>query len=127
MIRSIVAVIAGYTVMAVLVMLGFGLIKKLMPEAFPTPAAFPVTGVALIIIGLGLIAAIVGGFVSAWIAGQKKLRHGIILGVVVLVLGIISALVSPVEQPLWYNASIILAGVIGVILGAVLRRESVQQ
>ncbi len=127
MIRSIGAVITGYAVMAILVMLGFGLIKQFVPDAFPTPEAFPSTGMSLTIIGFGLIAALAGGYVAAWIAGKKKLRHGVFLGAVVLVMGIISVIVSPVTQPLWYNISIILSGVIGVILGAILRKEAVQE
>jgi hypothetical protein len=122
MVRSVLAVIAGYATMVIFTLCLFAVIQFVWPDAFPTPEAFPSTMIAVIIIVFGLLSAVVGGFICAVIARTEPLKHGIALSALVLVMSIISALTSPIEQPIWYTAGLTVAGCIGALFGAKMRQ-----
>src|SRR5437868_3420366 len=66
-------------------------------------------------IALSLVAAMVGGWLTARIASHAIAGHLIALAAVVLVMGFVSA-VSPgsSRQPMWYKLVIPLVGIAGV-------------
>ena len=68
---------------------------------------------------LSLLAALVGGWVTARIAERAASGHLIALCVVIVVMGFVSARMPGSErQPAWYRFAIPLVGVVGVALSS---------
>lgn len=142
MIRSIAAVVAGYAVMALWVMLALSLSWMALGPGFAfregtVDVSFGWMAVALV---TGFLGAMLGGFVAARISLAPGGRAVRALAGIVLVLGILSAFfqvppeerpvfegdvggIGPTEaaevarQPRWYPYVIALIGCAGVVTG----------
>lgn len=147
MVRSILAAIAGYAVIAVVVVAGITLSWAILggEGAFRGEGPEPSTAWMALSVVFGFLAAVVGGRVALKI-GRSPLAVKILVGLVI-VLGIVSALTAessyaskrkidkPVakmsfvdagqhaKQPTWYNWTIPLVGAAGVLLGGRRRAE----
>lgn len=68
------------------------------------------------------MAAVIGGWLAARIAGRAELAHAVALAVVIAIGTILAASVEPpVPQPVWYVPVAGLVGVTGVLIGGWLR------
>lgn len=129
MLRSILAVIAGFMVMVFFV--GFGtsiaaglLIGPVQPGATPQ-LTLPYLAVNL---ALSFVAAIIGGWVAGTIAGREPLIHAGALSILVLVMAVVTILISrgtpeAAAQPKWYQWVVTILGAAGVLIGGVMRGE----
>jgi hypothetical protein len=91
MLRAIGGVIVGYIVMVVVVMAGLSAAYLAMgaDKAFQ-PGTYEVSGLWLVVMfAVGLVAAVVGGYVCAWIARRRT--PTVVLAGLVLVLGLLMA------------------------------------
>lgn len=131
MVRGVAAVIAGYVIMAAIVMAGtFALLAAFVPGGAAAmramrdnPAAMPkpTPRYYSMNIALSLVAAIVGGWTTAQIAGPSPRGYVIALAVVVLVMGLVSGWAPGSRaQATWYKLVIPLIGVVGVAIGCVI-------
>jgi len=114
--RSGIAVLAGYMAMAVVVVLTSSLTASLMLTAVNAP---PTTGYLYANLVLGLLAAALGGYVTARLAPQNPRNHIAGLGAVILALGLLSARAGGL-QPAWFRFGIIGIGLAGAALGGLL-------
>ena len=105
MIRSVLAVIAGYVVICVVVLS----LSSLYP-----PVTF---GFMMLFIAYGFVAAAMGGYVTAALAGRYHLRHAIVLAAVGVTLAILALVFSLHEEPLWYQLANMAVPTAGVLLG----------
>ena len=142
--RSILAVIAGYVVMAVLVIAGFFALLSAMGAdwAFKPGTYQASTRWALASCVIGLAAAIIGGFVCARISTSQQPPRA--LAVFVFVMGIAFAIpiltsdAAPMPrlsgatdfekmgegvQPAWVALLNPVIGAVGVLIGARLRKR----
>ncbi|MDB4907755.1 MAG: hypothetical protein JWO05_2539 [Gemmatimonadetes bacterium] len=138
MLRSILSVVAGFLTMTVIVMVGtMALMAGMVPGgmkamrdrmrkaggaggagAMPTPTPRYLAAN----IALSLLAAIAGGWVTARIAPTSPMSYVGLLCAVVLVMGVLSARMPGSEaQPGWYRAGIPVVGVVGAVMGGLLR------
>jgi hypothetical protein len=120
MLRSILAVVAGFAVTALLVMISDPIIMLLMPGAIQTmPGGEMVPSAPYYIANLiaGTLSAVVGGFVMAVIARQAIMKHLYWLIGVLVAFGIVSAATGGALVPLWYSVLVIALGIIGYYLG----------
>lgn len=129
MLHSMLAVVAGFAAMSVLVMAGtmaamassvpggLGALKEMRDDPSRVP---PLTKRYLVLnLGVSLASAVVGGLVTARIAGPVPMRELELLAALILIMGIVSARApSAGLQPGWYKAVIPLAGLAGVALAA---------
>lgn len=127
MVRSMVALVAGYAVMMVIVMAGLAAWLALktpgglgaMRASMKEGAAAPALGAGYLTFNLllSLGAAVGGGLTTVAIAASKPTKHLEVLGALVLVMGVLSA-ASPgsAAQPRWYRYSIPVVGALGVAL-----------
>ncbi len=147
MVRSVLAVIAGYLAMAVIVAALFSLVfVALGANGAFAPGTFDPSGVWIalsILISLG--AAAIGGLVCAWISRGKRAPSA--LALIVLVLGLafaLGALIVPddrgpnvrdadlgtleaarqARQPIWISFLNPFLGVAGVMIGARFARRA---
>jgi hypothetical protein len=140
MLRSILAVAVGYAVMAALVMLSF------TPAFFTPELVFVTDGIGVTVaflvftLGMGGVAAAVGGFVAALVAGRHARLTLLALVAIVFVVGIGSAVyglyqvpptlsaeevarMTPMEkaaighEPAWYALLLPCIGGAGVLAG----------
>lgn len=123
MLRSALAVLAGYLTMVVAVTGALGFLFLVFHDAFPqTPG--PYTGPAYVLVlelVVALLAAICGGYVCALVARRKPLHHAAALAGLMLALGVVSILGEAGMKPLWSTLSIVLASPLAAISGAWLR------
>jgi hypothetical protein len=104
MLRSVLAVLVGYLVSALLVLVGFSVLGRIAPSAISAAglAATPRPGVVLGILLMDVVIAVVAGYVTAVIARRAAIGHAFVLGALMLVLGIVTSWVSPEREPVWY-------------------------
>ena len=121
--RSILAVIAGYLVTAILVVVKFAAMTSLIPGAAPKAGQlqFPSTGLQVVSLILDFASAILGGYVAAWIARRNQIQHALALGILMVLLGILSMSISRGSEPVWYQIALIVISIPGALLGGMLR------
>jgi hypothetical protein len=134
------AVVAGYATMAVVVMVGtIAMMATVVPGGLkamrgmrdgagaampaPTPRYLAMN------IALSLVAAILGGWITARIASRAVNGHLIALCVVILLMSVVSAFASGSApgsslQPVWYKYVIPLVGIAGVAVSALLTQSA---
>ena len=119
-VRAFLALVAGFLSMAILVgVITTGLMKS-------SPQWVGVTGrprlaYVLVNFAYSLLAAMIGGYVTAWIAAGNPLKHVLVLAIIVLLLGALSALQQRRIQPIWYQLLLMVITPAGVMLGGLLR------
>lgn len=117
MFKSITALLGGYAVMFILTMTLFTALNVIAPESFRNGADFPGAKYVVVILVAGFLTALAGGLTTCLIVKEAPLKHTFALAVVSCVLGIMTTLLSPVSQPLWYTISLnglSVAGIMGV-------------
>src|SRR5262245_56274280 len=142
MFRSIAAVVVGYLVMVVLVILAFSIAFVAPNFAFRTDSFDVTLGWLAFALASGLAAAIVGGFACALIARRRSATHALAALAIVLGLGgAVSNLskerpaatesaagLTAMErskravQPHWYAFALPFVGAIGIVIGGRLRK-----
>lgn len=118
--RSILAVIGGYVVMSIGIM-------ALFMVAFPNPtlAATPSMNFMLFSLAYGFVFAVIGGYVTAWIAKRAEMKHTLALIGLGIVMGIVSVVMAAVKQPKWYQSGNFVVMIAGNLLGGYLRARQV--
>lgn len=113
MLRSVVSVIVGYLVVALATVATFAV-------AFPEGTR-PTTPESIALLVAGFADAVLGGYVTATIAGRSELRHAFYLGVLMVGLGLASTRQGGGAAPLWFQLGLVAVAVPGPVLGAWLR------
>src|SRR5262249_32954354 len=111
MVRSISAVVVGYLVMAVAIMVLFAI-------WFRDPNTLPTNVFMVVAAAYGLVAAAAGGVVTALIAKRAETNHAIVLAALCVVLAVVSMVVQWGQEPLWFQVANTAAISLGVFLGA---------
>jgi len=120
MVRTFLALLAGFLTMAVLVGALTALLARFAPEwvgeqGSPRPAYIAVN------IAYSFLAALAGGYVTALMPSANPLILVLALAIIVLVLAALSALQSRGKQPAWYAITLVAITPIGVMAGGFLR------
>ena len=115
--RSIVAVVGGFVLMAALVIAGTFSAAALLAG----PGGEPGTSYLAANLLLSFLAAVAGGHACGRIAGRSPLLHAAALALIVLALGLLGEGGS--VQPHWYKLLIPILGSAGVMAGAWLVRR----
>jgi hypothetical protein len=120
MAHAFLALLAGFATMAVLVVVLTALLGRLAPgwvgaEGRPRP------GYAFVNLGYSFLAAAAGGYVTAWLSAANPLLHVLVLGIVVLAMGALSALQARGKQPVWYALTLLALSPLGVLAGGLVR------
>jgi hypothetical protein len=118
--HAFLALVAGFAVMVVLVMLLTSLLQRLVPSWVGAEGR-PQPGYVIVNLGYSFLAAAAGGYVTAAIAAANPLIHVLALGMVVLALAALSALQSRGKQPIWYQLSLVAISPLGVLAGGLVR------
>lgn len=118
---SVVAVVAGFVVMAVVVMISSIAAAKVfdlpLRPAADAPAPAPSRPYLAVNLTTGLIAAIVGGAVTGCLAHRNIMLHAMALALLVAGMGVLSARTPQPGQPAWYGLIITAIGAVGALIG----------
>lgn len=122
--KGIISVIGGYLIMAVLVVLGFGVISLVAPvDVFGADGMqMPGTGWIIIILIMGFLAAVAGGFVAALFGKDAPFNTGSALVGLIILMGLLTAFSTGNGQPIWYQVLQTLLGAAGAWYGANFRK-----
>lgn len=114
--RSILAVIAGYAAMAVLIV-AFWTILYPEPQG-ANLAESPSMSVMLASLVFGFFVAIFGGWLTSLISKGKEVIHALVVAGIgtIIALGMLFSGSDP--SPIWYQLSNIVVLTVGLIIGA---------
>jgi hypothetical protein len=118
--RAFFALLAGFATMAVLIGVATAALVKFVPEWVGKPG-HPRAGYINVNIGYSFAAAMLGGYVTAWVAAANPLIHVLALAMIVLLLSALSALQQRGQQPIWYQLAMVAITPAGVFLGGMIR------
>jgi hypothetical protein len=118
--HAFLALLAGFAVMAFLVMVVTAALARFTPDWVGTTGS-PRPGYVFVNLGYSFIAAGAGGYVTSWVAWSNPLYHVLALAIVVLALAALSALQQKGKQPVWYAATLVGITPIGVLAGGLMR------
>jgi len=132
MLRSIGAVLAGFVVMAVTIMVGtIALTAALIPGGIatmrpPQSGTVAPSGYLAANLALSFLAAVLGGYLTVRLAASAPVIHALALGTLLMIMGMVTVAQagdagSSAGQPSWYPWVITTLGVVGVMAGGMLR------
>jgi len=121
--RSFLAILAGFATMALLVALATLTISKSFPKLIGDPAR-PPRPYMLLNLAYSTVFAVVGGYVTAWIATPDPLPNVFMLALVVLSLSALSAIQLRGQQPLVYQFALLVVTPLAALAGGLLRMHA---
>jgi hypothetical protein len=119
-VRAFLALLAGFSTMAALVIIVTAVLGRLTPE-WVGEEGKPRPGYALVNLGYSFLAAAAGGYVTARLSSANPLIHVLVLGIVVLAMSALSALQAKGKQPVWYALTLLALMPLGVLAGGLVR------
>ena len=112
--RSILAVIAGFVTLSFMVIL----LTLIAVNAMGLKSGPPTPGDMVAKVAYSFFASAAAGFVTALAAGVKPLEHAYVLAGIMLVMGVVSYLHYRGTQPVWYQAMMVVVPPLCAIAGA---------
>lgn len=118
--HSFLAILAGFVTIVGLMGVATALLKRFAPgiasdDAPPDPFIMAVN------VGIGLVCALIGGYVTARYAQGNPLVHALMLALAVLLLSAMSALQMKGKQPVYYLIVLTVIPPLAVLCGGLLR------
>lgn len=120
MARSILAVLAGWGCVGVLVVLTDGLLHLLFPAQY-TMGKMPPDHLAAVSLATSTLYSVVGGWVTARIAKDRPWRHIVGLMVWGELMGVASLIATWGQVQAWYQVGLIVAWIPAVAAGGWIR------
>jgi hypothetical protein len=118
-VRSVGAVVFGYMLFAMSTLAFF----KLTGVAPHQDAALVTMASS---IAVGVVAALMGGYSAAWLAGRRPLAHGIAVATVLALGATVSLFKTMGHGALWSQCAALLLMVPGAVLGGLVRARQSQ-
>jgi hypothetical protein len=119
-VHTFLALLAGFATMALSVIILTVLLARLAPEWVGAEGK-PRLAYAFVNLGYSFLCAAAGGYITAWASTANPLIQVLVLGIIVLAMGALSALQSRGKQPVWYALSLVALMPFGVLAGGLLR------
>ena len=120
MLHAFLALLAGFATMAIVVALMTALLVRTVP-AWVGQQGSPKPAYAFVNLGYSFLAAAAGGYIAAWLAAGNPLVLVLVLAIIVLAMGGLSALQSRGKQPIWYALTLLALMPLGVMAGGLVR------
>ncbi len=118
--RAFLALFCGFAAMAAMVTIATIVLTKFVPE-WTGQQGKPTRGYIFVNLGYSLAAAMLGGYVTTWLAQNNPLIHTLALAIIVLLLSGLSALQQRGQQPVWYQLALMILSPAGILAGGLLR------
>lgn len=121
MLRSILAVLAGFLTWTVLWLTSNAAIAAALPDAFRADGSTDSAGILLVILLLSVVFSLIAGYVAAIVARRAIMKHALALGLLQLAVGLFVQIQYWNLMPLWYHLSFLALLLPGILVGARLR------
>ena len=118
-VRSVLAVIAGYFAMMIVVIV----LTIVSMKAFHLQSGHPTPVYLTLNILYSIAAALLGGCVTAKIARRSPIVHGVALALIMLALSLVTFSTSAGGQPLGYRIFVVIALPLAAVAGSALTRQ----
>ena len=119
MLRSIIALIGGFALMAFTLLIA----TICAALAMGVTAATVTTAYFQVLVGCAILAAAFGGYSTAALAPDRHVGHSTILAVMVLIAQASTALNPPPNQPRWYLLTLLVAAPLAAFAGGRIRER----
>ena len=124
--RSLLSVVLGYVVMLAAVLAGQVAFSAFASGLTAQPGQQPDTFYFVFNLIMGFFYLIIGGYVTALLAGYWELEHALGLATLSIVMCIVSMVKYPADQPLWYSITLISLSIPGAFIGGQYRVRQVK-
>ena len=118
--RAFLALLAGFATIGLLITTATAFLKKLTPS-WTGPRNSPSIGYVFVNLGASFLAAVAGGYVTAWLAQNNPLFYVLALAIAVLLLGALSAVQQRGRLPIWYLLVLVAFTPLGALAGGLIR------
>lgn len=125
--RSLLAVVSGMTVWAVLWVGSNQALTAAMPGAFGDDGRLLEDGLLWLYLLDSVVLSVLAGWVTGRVAGRRQLAHGLALGLAQLAIGIAVQASVWDDMPLWYHLAFLALLIPASVLGANLARTGAAQ
>ena len=119
--RSLLSVVLGYVVMLVAALGGDVAFTALGSGPVPEPGGQPDAVYFVFHLGTGFFFLMIGGYVTALLAGNAELKHALGLAALSVTMCIVSMLEYAGDQPLWYSIALMFLSIPGSMIGSQFR------
>jgi hypothetical protein len=117
--RAFLALAGGLSLIALLSIVFQAALRRLVPE-WARQEGRPTAGAAFVQTGGALLTAVAGGCFTAWTASASPLAYVLVLGIIVLAVGALSALQARGRQPAWFQLAQVVIAPLGVLAGGLI-------
>ena len=117
-VRSVVAVLAGFFASTVMSLAGDILFRRLSPGAFDANGHATNDGALFTVMGYEALFALIAGYTTARIAQRRPFTHALAMGALVLLGRIPTAYVAWDTAPAWFHLGALLLIIPAALLGA---------
>jgi hypothetical protein len=121
--RSVVAVSAGFFVTVTLSLGADALLRFVWPTAFDVGGATTNAAVLVIALVYWFAFAALGAYVAARTAVHHRMRHAMILGAIAFAIGVVLAVGAWSLAPAWYHVSALLVVLVSAWTGGRLGQD----
>ena len=111
------SVVLGYVVMLVAVLAGQVAFTALGLGLMAQPSEQPDTGYFAFNLSTGFFFLMIGGYVTALLAGHAELKHALGLAALSIAMCIVSMVKYAGDQPLWYSIALMFLSIPGALVG----------
>ncbi len=123
MLRTILAVLAGYIVIVAIVLGATYVLQTIKPEWYLIGAPLA-SGYLAANIAYSLVAAFLGGFITARIGAHAPRKHAYALAAVSVAMTVLAAMTGEQEQPGWFQALRAVVMVAAIVAAGRMRRQA---
>lgn len=127
MIRSILAIVAGFFAIGLLAFGADAVVRSVMPQAFSASGRVDSVPVLLLMMSYVLVFAVAGCYLTARLAPNKPLKHALILGVLGLLFNIAGTIALWDTAPAWFHIVSLLLVMPAAWVGGRLREAQLGQ
>ncbi len=123
MVRSVVAVLAGAVVWALLWTASMNGLQAAFPERIQPDAYLGDVAILSVYIALSVAYSVIAGYVTAVVARRREVPHALALGLFQLGLGIYFESTYWILLPVWYHLTFLALLVPGNVFGGWMRAQ----
>ena len=117
MLRSTLAVIAGFVLWTVLWLAANAVMTAAMPDSFNEDGISDDNAIMIVSILLSVVFSVLGGYTTAMVAKVNEMKPVVILAVLELVVGIIVEISYWDVIPVWYHVTFLVLLVPSIVFG----------
>lgn len=123
MLRSLLALVTG-----VIVVYALAVMANAVVFHGASQEATPAVPLQVLLLGMGALAAIVGGYAAGAIAGRRPLAHGLALGLLLAAIRVAMLArdrpgMGSASESRWFTIAVMVGAFIGGTLGGVMRAQ----